>query len=63
MTKECRKCNIEKDTALFSKQKRNKDGLHSWCKPCFAKNAKEKQYGKKWQTENKDKWNAYMKEY
>lgn len=34
--KTCFKCKVEKPTDNFSKGK-NKDGLHSWCKPCVAK--------------------------
>ena len=36
LNKRCSKCRIEKDAAQFSPLKHGKDGLHSWCKPCFA---------------------------
>lgn len=32
--KQCRKCKQEKSFNEFSKAKRNKDGLHSYCKQC-----------------------------
>lgn len=34
-TKRCPKCRLEKKTTEFSKSKRNKNGLQSWCKPCM----------------------------
>ena len=37
MTKVCSKCGLEKSVAEFSKYKREKDGLHSWCKECSTK--------------------------
>ena len=33
----CRRCGIEKPTSEFYKEKRNKDGLHSYCKSCKNK--------------------------
>lgn len=34
MTKLCRKCGTERDVAEFYRERRNSDGLHSYCKPC-----------------------------
>ena len=35
MKKKCTKCGEVKPLTLFAKDKRNKNGLHSWCKKCF----------------------------
>ena len=40
--KKCRKCKKWKLKEEFSADKRNKDGLHSYCKACRNKYAKEK---------------------
>jgi len=34
--KRCTRCEAEKPLAAFSKASRSKDGLHWWCKECFA---------------------------
>ncbi len=34
MIKKCRKCENNKMDMEFSKDKRNQDGLHSYCKEC-----------------------------
>lgn len=41
MMKKCALCGIEKDVSEFGKNSRNKDGLHSYCKECNKKKAKE----------------------
>ncbi|KAF5076783.1 hypothetical protein DSECCO2_157190 [anaerobic digester metagenome] len=38
--KKCACCGIEKDESEFSKNKRNSDGLHSYCKECNKMKAK-----------------------
>lgn len=45
----CTKCNQEKNVQFFSKSKRSKDGLQSWCKECS--NAARA----KWNQENPEK--------
>lgn len=34
--KTCTKCKQQLNTTNFSKQTKSKDGLHHWCKSCFA---------------------------
>lgn len=41
MLKRCACCGIEKDISEFHKNKRNADGLHSYCKECNALRAKK----------------------
>lgn len=38
MTKVCSKCQCEKAPTEFTKLKRSKDGLNTWCKSCFRQN-------------------------
>jgi len=35
--KECKKCLVNLPKESYSKQKKNKDGLYSYCKPCANK--------------------------
>jgi 5-methylcytosine-specific restriction endonuclease McrA len=49
--KKCSKCDIEKPTSEFYKVNQNKDGLAGFCKSCWKG------------TVNRDKRNAYEKEY
>lgn len=35
MTKFCRRCGKVKPASEFSANRRNRDGLHSYCKPCL----------------------------
>ena len=63
MTKVCKKCDLEKDESEFYKNKRNKDGLHSYCKICNAEK------GRNWNQANKERvaekqhnWNQANKE-
>jgi hypothetical protein len=56
-TKTCTKCNNEKPTACFCKNKNTKDGLNCHCKEC-AKIAK-----KDWDAKNKDRTLNYAKQY
>lgn len=51
----CTKCGVEKEFDLFSRNKRNRDGLQSWCKSCMnaARN--------KWNQENPEKRKAANK--
>lgn len=60
--KKCRKCGIEKNSKLFSKSSKNKDGLQSYCKECFYKLLKgkypdtRKKCAKNWYIKNKDEF-------
>lgn len=56
MSKECASCHKILDESFFSINKRNKDGLHSYCKKCNAERAKK--YN---QTKGKDKLIKYQK--
>lgn len=40
--KTCSKCNENKELELFSKNGRNADGRHPWCKVCFATYERER---------------------
>lgn len=55
--KHCSKCDTWKDTSEFSKNRRAKDGLFSWCKKCATKNAM------KWQKENSKQVSEYQQAY
>ena len=44
-TKTCRKCGEEKTFDCFNKNKRNKDGLHIWCRTCTK--AADREYSSK----------------
>ncbi len=59
--KECKRCSVEKNLNDFSQRKKNKDGLHSWCKECvclynknfYANNIEKcKQKNKDWRDNN-----------
>jgi hypothetical protein len=58
------KCKEEKELSLFSKQKKGKNGLRSYCKSCekeYRENNKEKI--KEYFQNNKEKHKEYCKEY
>lgn len=59
----CTKCKGTKESSEFNKDKRAKDGLHSWCKKCHY--AGQKEYHKEYQKEYQktDKRRAYCNEY
>lgn len=40
MTKTCTKCREDKPTSEFGKDKKHKDGLNLWCKPCCRADSK-----------------------
>jgi len=67
-TKQCSKCKRNKKKPEFWKQITNKDGLHSWCKDCQRKLARNnyhiikkknpqklKDYANKWRSNNIDR--------
>lgn len=58
-TKECRRCRITRDAADFSPEPRNRDGLHSYCRPCRAQiafnNPRRKENTDRWFRENREK--------
>lgn len=45
-TKLCARCGIEKDSSYFRKEKRNKDGLQSYCNEC------QKEYNREYRKDN-----------
>lgn len=68
----CTKCKTEKEFSKFPKSKKDKSGLHSYCKSCFNKISKityrknRKKILKKcifYYLEHKDKIKKYSKEY
>lgn len=64
--KRCHKCGLIKDKSDFSKNKSNKDGLHSECKKCNRKYKKENKngiyrYSKEYRKHNKNKRTWYYK--
>lgn len=75
----CSKCKIEKELSEFTKNKRNKDGLHNSCKDCskdyynknkeYISNRSKKHYQnnkdkkKEYHIKNKDKHLLYLKQY
>lgn len=70
ITKLCKKCGEVKPLLSFSKNKGNKDGLQTYCKPChcasvikWQKDHPEKvnAKNKKWHSENPEKKKAYAK--
>jgi hypothetical protein len=71
-TKRCNKCNIEKDTCLFSIKRASKDGLCSICKDCeklksqiyrIENREKRQQSIKNWYQKNKEKVKEKSKNY
>ncbi len=66
--KECSKCKETKDLTEFGKDKRAKDGRHSWCKNCLRQYSKQyrednKEYWKQYREDNKEKQEQYQKQY
>lgn len=65
--KHCKKCDLEKAIEEFSRNKRNRDGLQSWCKACMAierdkwnaqNSERRRELNRKWNEENPDKSRA-----
>jgi hypothetical protein len=67
--KQCNRCHEVKDTTQFSKCKSNKGGLQYQCKQCNKEtNLKFRSeinptHHQKWQWDNVDKYNEYIKKY
>jgi hypothetical protein len=66
--KVCSKCKEEKELSLFSKDKKGKNGLFSFCKGCekeYRENNKEKikEYKKEYRENNEQKIKEEQKEY
>lgn len=70
----CRKCKDSKAVIEFNKDKRRKDGLFPWCRDCLHKYRQEKnsnptfrdlatKRSKKWREENRERSQAYMRDY
>lgn len=55
--KACTKCKEIKEFSLFSKRSKAADGFTHYCKSCLAEG------NRKWQQENKERVEAYRKEY
>ena len=55
--KTCPKCRLEKSVAMFSKNRRNADGLCSWCKECMRPAVTT------WNKKNRKYKNAYNQEH
>lgn len=65
--KQCTKCKELKDISYFTFSKKNKDGLHCWCKDCVnlyrrENNEKYKQTQQKYAKDNKEKIYEYAKQ-
>jgi hypothetical protein len=56
-TKKCTKCKAIKPLSEFNKERRNKDGLHVWCRECI------KAYKAKYRAEHKDERHIYDAKY
>ena len=56
-TKVCSKCKVEKMLECFSRHKRQKHGLRSWCKDCISN------YGKSYYGTTRQKQLDYQREY
>ncbi len=61
----CNRCGIEKDAALYSKNKNSSNGLASWCKACYKvanrkyyleNTAKVKDASRRWMDSNPEKF-------
>ena len=68
LTKSCSKCKIEKPVSEFCKNKRNKDGLHPWCKACRKEyrevnKAAISEYHNKYKKVNKEAIYEYQNKY
>ncbi|NFO31462.1 hypothetical protein FDB41_15070 [Clostridium botulinum] len=57
--KRCSKCGNKYPIECFSREKRSKDGLKSWCKFCCRKQSKI--YNKKYYLKNKEKFKEINK--
>src|ERR1700690_3419519 len=55
--KTCKKCKINKEDILFSKNKKQKDNLCNWCKKCTS------EYKKIYSKKNKEELSAKKKKY
>lgn len=53
--KKCVRCGVVKSASEFNANKKNKDGLKSWCKSCFAEHRRE------WAKKNPDKVYEFRK--
>lgn len=54
--KTCSRCREAKPVDQYCRYKKNKDGLHYWCKPCrLEKAAERKDYARQWYERNKER--------
>ena len=68
----CLKCGVTKDKKEFGKNKRGRDGLKSYCKPCCkeylakwqkSNPKKANEYGYKWKNANPEKFKGYVRKH
>lgn len=65
-TKICTKCKEPKELDQFGKNKKRKDGIHSWCKKCnveYNKKHDSPEVRKKWINNNKEYHKRFHKDY
>lgn len=66
--KKCGRCGETKELTEFGKSKQTKDGLRCYCKACkraesAAWRKKNKDYGKTYREQHKEKLNKYSRDY
>ena len=62
-TKRCTRCKQDKELSLFSKNKKAKDGLQSWCQKCMSESRSIRYKYKKPPSLQSETWTAYIKKW